>query len=152
MRRPSLYALAVLLLVAASISVSCSDDDYFADLGTADERLEKRIDATGDIADEDAQAEEGNDAYRDFLEDLMELEPPAEASAPHENLVRAFSEIIDLIEEFEATGNNATDVTEAEFARTLELAEEVSAACQEIERIASARGNNLMLFCAEDDQ
>jgi hypothetical protein len=137
--------------VLAIVNFGCSENegDYFSELQAAEERFETRIDATGDIADEDDQVEEALDAQADFLSDVRELDPPDAVSAAHDDLVRLTEELLKIFQEVDRRGD--PNVQQSQFIRTLELGEGLSAACQRIESAAAEQGKSVAMSCADDE-
>jgi hypothetical protein len=147
----AIRVLALLLLAVGIGGMGCEEDDadYYTALDSADQTYDERADATGDISNEAEAEEEFVDAFRDLVADVSDLDPPSEAAEPHGELVSALEQFAELVQKYEGVDPRTTNQTD--FERTLALADEITAACQELERAASQQGKSIDLFCAEDD-
>ena len=162
-------SVAILLLTFGTVLAACGGDDdeltleeyfqRFQAIGDdADERLEAlHKDGDNEFASEEEElqayrdfVDAGAQIQRDFVDALDDIEPPPEVEDPHNQLVDALPELLDLLQDLVAAVESVFELQEPPDPE-LEAAQDRSdQACFELQDIADANGIDvhILKYCS----
>ena len=163
-------AMAGILIAATGGAVACSDDDgdrmtmaeYIAALNVVDDETTERIDALfAGITDENDVNQTRNafsklpDELERAAEAADDLNPPTEAQAKHDALVKALNEFADATQDSADAAADATSVEEyfaaVESDAYTAADEGFTAACLDMQNLAKDNGITVDLGCGGDE-
>ena len=135
-------------------------NEYFSRLQALSDEVRSRADGLAEPVsfDDDVAGvfNQSLDIFRDFLNDVRELNPPSEAQSAHEALVSALDHFIDANEDLVGQLEDAS--TEAESQAIFENVPAevegtpIGSACADLQQIATDNNISVNLDCGSDNE
>jgi hypothetical protein len=129
-------------------------DELDNEFSTASDSVDSQIEATEDLDEIRGLMDDQVANFDDFIDGLEDLEPPEEASEPHDEAIAGLSDFRDELSAALDETDSATTIDEL-FAPFDDLdyssLERATAACLALEQIGADNGITVDLDCDEDD-